>query len=140
VVVVVVGSRRSSTVTLDLRGWKGVPVNGSGEDSSLVHTVRERSRVFVGAGSASSRALLGELRQGSALVNSCERWWALVIVVGAGGMGVGCCHLSSMVALVVVGGVVNLQDVVVVVEESNNVTRCNIGIIVTYNDFHHKSL
>jgi hypothetical protein len=99
-VVVVVGSRRSSTVTLDLRGWKGVPVDGSGEDSSPVHTVRERSRVFVGAGSASSRALLGEVRRGSALVNGCERWWALVIVVGADGMGVGRCRLSSMVVLI----------------------------------------
>jgi hypothetical protein len=133
VVMVVVGSRRSSTVTLDLCGWKGVPADGSGGDSSPVHTVRERSRVFVGAGSASSRALLGELRRGSALMNGCQRCWALVIVVGAGGMGMGRCHLLSMVALVVVGGVVNLQDVVVVVEESNNVTRCNIGLVVTYN-------
>jgi hypothetical protein len=60
-------------------------------------------------------------------VNGSERWWALVIIVGAGRMGMGRCRLSSMVALVVVGGVVNLQDVVVVVEESN------VGIVVTYN-------
>jgi hypothetical protein len=62
-----------------------------------------------------------------------------VTVVGASGMGVGRGRLSSMVVLgvvggvvnlSVVGGVVNLQDVVVVVEErSNNVTRCNVGIV-----------
>jgi DhnA family fructose-bisphosphate aldolase class Ia len=60
--------------------------------------------------------------------------------MGTSGMGVGCGRLSSMVVLGVdggvmnlgvVGGVMNLQDVVVVVEErSNNVTMCNIGIVL----------
>jgi hypothetical protein len=92
----------------------------------LCHCVRERSRVFVGAGSAFSRALLGEFRREWALGSGCARWRAFAIVVGAGGMGVGRCRLSSMV---VVGGVVNLPDVVVMVEERNNVTRCNVGIV-----------
>ena len=39
------------------------------------------------------------------LVNSCERTWALVTVVGASGMGVVRCRLSSMVVLVSVGRV-----------------------------------
>jgi hypothetical protein len=60
-------------------------------------------------------------------VNKCELWWAFVMVVGASGMRLGPCRLSSMVVFVVVGGVVSLKDVVV--EERSNVTRCNIGIV-----------
>jgi hypothetical protein len=62
-----------SIVALDLCGWKGVSVDGSGGDSSLC--LHERLMVFVGAGSASLRALLGELCRG----------WALVNIVSAGG-------------------------------------------------------
>ena len=39
------------------------------------------------------------------LVDGCERTWALVTVVGASGMGVVQCRLSSMVVLVGVGRV-----------------------------------
>jgi hypothetical protein len=56
-------------------------------------------------------------------MSGCERGRVFVIVVGSSGMWVGHCRLSLMV---VVGGVVNLPDVVVVVEERSNVTRCNV--------------
>ena len=39
------------------------------------------------------------------VVNGCERTWALVTVVGASGLGVVRCRLSSMVVLVGVGRV-----------------------------------
>jgi hypothetical protein len=51
---------------------------------------------------------------------------------GTGGTGLGRCHLLSMVVLAVVGGIVNLKDVVVVVEESSNVMRCNIDIVLIF--------
>jgi hypothetical protein len=106
-VLVVVGSGRLSIVALDLCGWKGVSVDGSGGDSSLclqvIDGVHWRRICFVE----------GIVEQALLRVDAhehCEHWWAFVIVVGTRGMGVGCCRLSLTVVFIVVGGVVNLQD------------------------------